>query len=75
MDKIKQPSLLSLQDQVDQFNAEHHVGTQVNLRLDSGEVKTVTVKHKATILGGHSAVGWFEEVSGCYALRNVQPLS
>lgn len=69
---MKQKSLKKLQEQVDKFNNAYAVGCKVDLKLDSGEVKPVTIKHKATILGGHTAVGWFEEISGCYNLANVQ---
>lgn len=67
-----QPSLKKIQSQVDNFNSKHSVGDSVKLRLDSGEVKEVKISHPATILGGHSAVGWFEGVSGCYSLSSVQ---
>ncbi len=68
---MKQPSLKKLQEQVDRFNATYAVGCKVDLTMDSGEKKPVTIANKATILGGHSAVGWFDEISGCYALDRV----
>lgn len=45
------------------------------LRKDSGEVATV-VRAEAEILGGHSAVAWFEGVSGCYSIegKRVRPM-
>ena len=61
-----------LQQQVDWFNNTYPVGSTVNLKMDSGEVKEVTVYDKATVLGGHSAVGWFNEISGCYSLDRVK---
>jgi hypothetical protein len=54
-----------LQRLVDDFNRRFPVGTPVVLRKDSGPVET-TVRAAAQILGGHSAVAWFEGVSGCY---------
>ena len=46
------------------------------LRKDSGEVVT-TITHPAEVLMGHTAVGWFEGVSGCYSIddrvREVKP--
>lgn len=60
-----------LQSQVYAFNKTYDKGSRVKLRMDSGEIKTVTVKQEATILGGHSAVGWFEEISGCYSLDRI----
>ena len=63
------PTLATLQKIVDKFNAEFPVGTKVILRKDSGEVET-EVRAPAQILGGHSAVGWFAGVSGCYDIEN-----
>lgn len=67
----QQKSLKKLQQEVDEFNANHEVGSKVKVRLDSGEIIEATIYNKATILGGHSAVGWFEEISGCYSLDRV----
>lgn len=53
------------------FNKTYEVGARVKLKMDNGEIKIVTVKSPATILGGHSAVGWFNEISGCYSLDRV----
>lgn len=68
---MKQKSLNQLQKEIDNFNSKHSVGSEVKLMLDDGEVKTVTINHKATILGGHTAVGWFDGVSGCYNLNSI----
>ena len=43
-----------------------------SLRQIELEVKEVTVDSEATVLGGHSAVGWFKEISGCYQLDRVR---
>ena len=53
------------------FNKTYTVGEKVNLRMDDGSIKEVTVACPASILGGHSAVGWFAEISGCYQLDRV----
>jgi hypothetical protein len=59
---------------VDEFNALYPVGSLVILRTDSGP-KEVVVRARAEILGGHSAVGWFEGISGCYDIEDrVRPL-
>ncbi len=63
----KPPSAKKLKQIVDEFNGRFPVGTKVILRKDSGEIETA-VKAPAEILGGHSAVGWFEGVSGCYVI-------
>ena len=56
-----------LQQLVDDFNRLFPVGTEVMLRKDTETIRT-TVTHPAEILGGHSAVGWFDGVRGCYAI-------
>lgn len=71
MNNPKKKSLKTLEAEVKAFNEKHKVGDSVTLLLDSGQIKSTRIKHEATILGGHTAVGWFEGVSGCYSLRNV----
>lgn len=53
----------------DDFNRRFPVGTPVILRKDSGNVVT-SVRAPAEILQGHSAVGWFVGVSGCYSIED-----
>jgi hypothetical protein len=65
----KQPSRAHLQRIVDRFNRSFPVGSRVILRKDTGEVET-TVKAPAEVLSGHSAVGWFEGVRGCYSIED-----
>lgn len=62
-----------LESQVYAFNKSYSVGDIVKLKMDNQEIKIVTVKRPASILEGHSAVGWFNEISGCYSLDRVQP--
>lgn len=64
-------SLKTLEKEVDKFNAKYKVGDFVNLQHDDGDVKRVQIKHEATILGNHTAVGWFHGISGCYSLDKV----
>lgn len=54
---------------VDLFNAKYKIGDTVVLRKDSGKVKT-KVTGEAFLLGGHTAVAFFEEIPGCYAIGN-----
>lgn len=63
------PTLKTLQKIVDRFNAQFPVGSKVILRKDSGEVET-EVGAPAEVLQGHSAVGWFVGVSGCYSIED-----
>ncbi len=62
-------STKQLQKIVDGFNETFPVGTEVLLRKDTEVVRTV-VEAPAEILGGHSAVGWFRGVRGCYSIEN-----
>lgn len=64
---MRQRGQKKLQKIVDSFNAKFPVGSPVVLRKDSGIVET-TVRAPAEILGGHSAVGWFDGIVGCYAI-------
>lgn len=61
------PSQTTLQETVDRFNRDFPVGTKLILRKDNGEIET-EVKAPAEVLHGHSAVGWFVGVSGCYSI-------
>jgi hypothetical protein len=70
---MKQPSIKKLQKQVDEFNNLYRVGSFVHVHKDSGEIVYTTVKTEAQILGGHSAVAWFDGISGCYRVDRVSP--
>jgi hypothetical protein len=63
------PTLKTLEGIVNKFNSAFPVGTKVVLRKDSGEVET-EVRAPAEVLQGHSAVGWFVGVSGCYSIED-----
>ncbi len=67
-----QKSRKQLALEVENFNLKYKTGDKVKLELDSGGIKEVTVKYPASILGGHSSVGWFNEVDGCYQLDRVR---
>jgi hypothetical protein len=68
---MEKPTWESLNGSVQIFNAIHKVGDKVNLKMDDDSIQEVTVQAPAQIIGGHSAVGWFIEISGCYALERV----
>lgn len=61
------PTFKQLERMVEKFNREFPVGSKVFLRKDAEEVET-TVERPAMIMGFHSAVAWFEGVSGCYSI-------
>jgi hypothetical protein len=63
---MRQPSKSQLEKQVNKFNEKYKVGDTVVI---AG--KWLTVKSPASVLSGHSAVGWFKEISGCYSIDNV----
>jgi hypothetical protein len=67
----KQKSLAQLQAAVDKFNSTFKEGDKLKLKDDDGNIKEVTVFADAQVLGGHSAVGWFLEINGCYSLDRV----
>lgn len=73
MQAIKRPSVKKLQAECDKFNSQVKVGEDVYVKLDGVEepFKTQT-KSTAQILGGHSAVIWLQNVSGCYLLDRVR---
>ncbi len=72
---MRKPNLAKLQAEVDAWNAKYPVGQPVVLSMDSGEERTTKTYHEATILGGHTAVGWFEGVRGCYKLDRAHPIT
>lgn len=68
---MKQPSIKTLSNLVEQFNTDYSIGDKVLIVKDSGSTETMTVKSKAYVLGGHSAMVFFEEMSGCYDITRV----
>jgi len=61
-----------LESQVYAFNKTYDIGDRLKIERDNGEIDIVTVKAPASIVGGHSAVGWFNEISGCYSLDRIR---
>lgn len=66
----KQKTLAQLQKEVDAFNSKYKVGDVVKLKTDGSGIQDATIRHQATIMGGHSAMGWFEKY-GSYLLSHV----
>jgi hypothetical protein len=62
-------SAAKLQAIVDDFNRSYPIGTEVLLRKNGGDLIT-RVWAKAIVLQGHSAVAWFEGVSGAYSIED-----
>jgi len=60
-------SQAKLQKQVDDFNARFPLGAPVMLQKDFAPAPILTkVRHPAYVLSGHSAVAFFEGITGCY---------
>lgn len=69
------PSPKQLERMVEKFNRNFPVGTKVILRKgvlgddrEAEEIETA-VTAPATIMGFHSAVAWFDGISGCYDIN------
>ena len=59
------------QKKVDDWNSKYDVGQKVLVRKNDGsEIETETI-HPAEILQGHTAVGWFKDISGCFLLERA----
>lgn len=61
-----------LQEQCDAWNRNNDVGTNVNVKMDSGEIRKTKTRSAAQVLSGHSAVIWLEGITGCYLLDRVR---
>lgn len=77
---MNRPTPRQLEHMVEKFNRDFPVGAKVILRKgilgDDREVEEIetTVVAPATIMGFHSAVAWFEGISGCYDINGrVRP--
>jgi FAD synthase len=69
--KTKQKTLAQLESQVYAFNQTYEVGFRVKLIKDDGKIEVHTLKSKAEVLSGHSAVAWFDGIRGCYSIDRV----
>ena len=65
---MRHPNPKHEQALVDAWNAAHQVGTMVVVLLDNGERLRTKTTAPASLLGGHTAVAWLENVSGAYRL-------
>lgn len=59
------------QQLIDKFNERYNIGDKIKVRQDDGNIVEWTVRNEATMLGGHSAVIWAEEHTGCYSADRV----
>ncbi|HVX56946.1 MAG TPA: hypothetical protein VHA37_04390 [Candidatus Saccharimonadales bacterium] len=65
---MKRPNPRAEQGKVEAWNAVHAVGTVVDVRLDNGSTLRTKTVAPASLLGGHTAVAWLEDISGAYRL-------
>lgn len=69
------PNVKKLQKLCDEFNRKYPVGTAVRLKKDFVDEPVDTkVTNEAFILSGHSAVAFFDGISGCYHISCVKGL-
>ena len=66
-----QESAQIMESKISAFNENHPVGSTVFVIKDNGDKVKTTVKHPACIMGGHTAVAWFDGIIGAYALARV----
>lgn len=64
-------SLEQLQSQCGEWNAFYPPGTDVIVRMDSGELRPTKTRSRAEVLSGHTPVIWLEGISGAYLLDRV----
>ena len=61
-----------LEKEARDFNEKYPVGSEVLLMKDFQDDPIVTkVESAAYVLSGHTAVAFFENVSGCYSINSV----
>ncbi len=70
---MKRPSLKEQEQACEIWNLKHPVGSDVKVRMDSGEIKETKTRSEAQMLSGHTAVIWIEGISGAYLLNRVEP--
>lgn len=72
--KRKQPSLREMELECENWNLKYPVGTHVNVRMDSGEMRETKTRSVAQILSGHTAVIWLDGISGFELLSRVSAI-
>jgi len=73
---MRQPTQQQLENQVTQFNDAYKVGDKVEVLkyIDEDAIFIDEVAHKATIMGGHTAMTWLKD-KGSYDLTFVRGLA
>ena len=67
---MNRPNPKKLQEQCDEYNAKHPIGSTVRYHTVIGEQAATTYQTRtaAQVLSGHTAVVWLENFSGCVSL-------
>lgn len=65
------PTEAKLHEQVTEFNKRYKVGDKLIVIKDNGDKHVHALKAPAQVMGCHSAVAWFEGLSGCWAIERV----
>jgi hypothetical protein len=60
------------QKKVDDWNNKYAVGQKVIVTKDDGSEFETETRYPAEVLSGHTAVGWFKGISGCYLLERAR---
>ena len=69
---MNKPNIYKLEKACENFNDKFPVGTEVLLKKDFIDEPIMTkVRHSAFVLSGHSAVAFFEGITGCYSISSV----
>lgn len=65
------------QEAVDAWNAKHRPGISVAVIKDSatGDAIITETTSEAWVMGGHTAVIMLADISGCYMLDRVKPVT
>jgi hypothetical protein len=61
------------QRKAEAFNARHHIGTPVYYRTDQNGIVETRTRTNASVLSGHTAVVWLDDITGCVSLERVTP--
>lgn len=63
---------MSVQSEVDDWNADHEPGIDVIHTDDFGNITHTKTRSYAELLGGHTPVVWLDGMTGCHGLDRVE---
>lgn len=68
----KELEIIEKQKQIDDFNNQCPVGSDVIVTKDNGDLHYGQVKYPASFLSGDIPVGWVTGIAGCYLLNRIK---